>query len=232
MRRRDIDLIMGLVDGTIDDEAEARARVMSSPSLRAEYEAQLRAREALRAVPIAALSDTERASLRRDVWTGLTASEGSKPRVSRWVYATAGGFALVATVAVAGLLGGNGDMAGVVAVESDGGSESPVTTATMSTAGDAAVPEATAAPPEATDEDQFAAFAMQAREGAIPVETPDEATTSCLEQAGVGDLDFIGEAEEDGARYALLAPDLETLGTETPIVFVDLETCSVTHRDG
>jgi hypothetical protein len=225
MRRRDIDLITALVNGTIDDEAEARARVMSSPSLRSEYEAQLRAREALGAIPQASMSDSERAALRRDVWTDLTTGQAPQSRGSRWVYATVGGLALVAVVALAGLMGGNGDISGEVAVEADGGAESPATTVTMATAGDAAAPEA-------FDEDQFAALAMQAREGDLPAETPDEATRSCLEKAGVGDLELVGEAEEDGARYALLAPAVATLEAETPIVFVDLETCSITHREG
>jgi hypothetical protein len=37
------------------------------------------------------------------------------------------------------------------------------------------------------------------------------------------------EEEEDGV---LLVPDLESIGPDTPIVFVDLETCEIVHRDG
>jgi hypothetical protein len=179
----------------------------------------------LQEAPGASLSDTERSALHRDLWTELTTSEPRPARSARWAFVTAGGLVAVAVIAVLGQLGTGGETTLRVDTAAEaGGAESPVTDETAAIAGDAAAPEA-------ADTD-LAAFAMQARQGVLAYEPAGEKATGCVDEAGLGDLDLLGELEEEGRRYAVLVPDAESFGPETPIVFVDLETCEVAHRDG
>lgn len=112
MRDRELELIAALVEGRLEDEAEARALVASGPEFRAEYEAQKTAYEALSGVGSAALTETERAGLRRDLWTELRSGEAAAaprktPWYYRWVPALAGMFVVVGLVAVIGNQGGD-----------------------------------------------------------------------------------------------------------------------------
>jgi hypothetical protein len=111
MRDHELELIAALVEGRVEDESEARALIESSPELQAEYEAQKTAFEALSALGTASLTETERSSLRRDVWTELRAPVASAPSRSpwyyRWVPALAGMFVLVGLVAVISQGGGD-----------------------------------------------------------------------------------------------------------------------------
>lgn len=111
MRDNELELIAALVEGRLEDEAEARALIESSPELQAEYEAQKTAFEALSAVGTTSLTETERSSLRRDVWTELKAPAASAPARNpwyfRWVPALAGLFVVVGLVAVISQGGGD-----------------------------------------------------------------------------------------------------------------------------
>ena len=111
MRSHEQELISALVEGRLDDEAEALAVIASSDALLAEYEAQKLAYNALSAIPPAQLSDQERAALRRDVWTELQAqpTPGSSrtPWYFRWSTAAAGLFIVVGVLTIANL-GGTG----------------------------------------------------------------------------------------------------------------------------
>ena len=71
LRKHEIDLIAGLVEGELEDESEARALIERSAEARAEYEAQRTAFEALRTEGTVAMTEAERAALHRDVWTAL-----------------------------------------------------------------------------------------------------------------------------------------------------------------
>jgi hypothetical protein len=113
MRDHELELIAALVEGRLEDEAEARALIRSSSELAAEYQAQKTAFDALSGVGAASLSETERASLRREVWTELrapAATRGRTPWYYRWVPALAGMFVVVGLVAVVSQ--GGGDDAG------------------------------------------------------------------------------------------------------------------------
>ena len=111
MRDHELELIAALVEGSLEDEAEARALIASSPDLHEEYEAQRLAYEALRAAPTVAMSETERSTLRRDVWTALrsgspVAATRRTPWYHRWTPVAAGLFVLVGLVAVINQAGG------------------------------------------------------------------------------------------------------------------------------
>jgi hypothetical protein len=228
MRRRDIELITALVDGSLEDETEARARIQASERLSAEYDAQIRARSSLMNQPVASLSESERAALHRDVWTALTTGDSKERRSARanWAYVAAGGLAVVALVVVLGQVTPTGEMATLSdAPAEEGGVETSVTTMAVVTADDAGAPEA-------ADSDQLAAFAMQARVGDLAYEPASARASSCVDEAGAVDMELLGELEQDGRRYALLVPDVDSVGPDSPIVFVDLETCEIAHRDG
>lgn len=120
MRDHELELIAALVEGRLENEAEARALVASSPEFHTEYEAQRTAYEALHAAGSAALTESERAGLRRDVWTELRAEQAAAvrrktPWYYRWVAALAGMFVVIGLVAVIGNQGGGDSGEEVVA---------------------------------------------------------------------------------------------------------------------
>lgn len=111
MRDRELDLIAALVEGRLEDESEARALIASGPDYRAEYEAQKLAFESLSSMGTVTLADTEKAALRRDIWTELRSGEAAKPAKApwyyRWVPVAAGMFVVVGLVAVVSQGGGD-----------------------------------------------------------------------------------------------------------------------------
>lgn len=137
MRDHELELIAALVEGRLDDEAEARALVSSSSELQEEYQAQKLAYESLRDLGTASMSEIERASLHRDVWTAIRSNEKSAPSASPWIYRwvsiAAGLFVVVGLVTV--LSQGGDDAAetfseigqalesGTTSADSDGGGE-------------------------------------------------------------------------------------------------------------
>jgi hypothetical protein len=133
MRDHELELIAALVEGRLEDESEARALIASSPELEDEYLAQKTVYEALRSAPPVALSDTEKAALHRDVWTGLRAGRPAAtptraPWYYRWVPVAAGMFVIVGIVAVINQGG----------ADSNAGQEAAGLTATTSAATDSA----------------------------------------------------------------------------------------------
>jgi hypothetical protein len=241
MRKRDVELITALAEGLLEDEAAARELIERSPRMRAAYEEQVRAREALGSLPDAAMTEAESAGLHRDLWTAL-ATPGAEPRPAagsamRWGFAAAGLLVVVGVLAVIGQLGTSqsdtadaGEDQGqemavqdtVSTVAEPAGVVSPVAT----TAGEGSVPE----------EQELAAFATQARSGSANFQelgdmAQDDADTAeaCVASAGLAGHQLVGEIERDGVRYAVAVPEGESLETSTAIVFVDLETCEVAY---
>jgi hypothetical protein len=114
MRDHELELIAGLVEGRLDDEAEARALIASSPEHAQEYEAQKLAYDALRESGSVSMSETERAQLHRDVWTALRSQPAAKaksPWWYRWTPVAAGLLVIAGSVAVLNQnLGGDDSM--------------------------------------------------------------------------------------------------------------------------
>ncbi|MEE8375042.1 MAG: hypothetical protein V3S26_01805, partial [Acidimicrobiia bacterium] len=113
MRKHEIELITALAEGTLDDETQARALIESSNKARVEYEAQKTTLAALADVQPAVMSDIEKATLHRDIWTALKAQpvavKKTAPWYYRWSYAAAGLFLVVGLFAVLNTDGFSGD---------------------------------------------------------------------------------------------------------------------------
>ncbi len=181
MRDRELDLIAALVEGRLDDETEARALIDASPELRSEYEIQKVAFDALASVDSASLSDTERAGLRRDVWTELRAQPAAMaatqvPWYYRWVPVAAGMFVVV----------------GLVAVINQGGSSDSAEVAQFS---------ATTTSAGATAED--ASGGSAAEDGADPVEGGNDAASAEdePETSGVASVDLARALTPSGEQF-------------------------------
>lgn len=84
LRRHEIDLIAGLVEGSLEDESEARALIARSNEALAEYKAQKVGYEALRSVEPVSLTETEKAALHRDLWTALQQAPQRAARKTPW----------------------------------------------------------------------------------------------------------------------------------------------------
>lgn len=162
MRDNELELIAALAEGSLEDETLARALIEASEEHRAAYEAQKLAIDALRGAGTESMDDTERAMLRRDLWTALKAGETAQRTASPWYYRW--------TPVAAGLL----VVVGLVAVINRGGEDDAtrgfleVAAETTSTgAGDIAMDGASggeAGPETAGDQDQ----APSARDLAAP----------------------------------------------------------------
>ena len=137
MRDHELELIAALVEGRLEDEAEARALIASSPEHAEEYAAQTLAYQTLQEVGIASMSDTERAALHRDVWTALRsrpAARAKNPWWYRWTPVAAGLLVIAGSVAVLSQNLGGEDAAETfaessAALDSGGGADSDMTTA-------------------------------------------------------------------------------------------------------
>ena len=251
-----MDLIAALVEGRLEDEAEANALVASSPAHQAEYVTQKLAYEALAGLPAVELSEHERAALRRDVWTELQSqplatASGSRWH-TRWAGVAAGLFVVAGLVAVLGTLGGDDD-ATVVAERGDNGAAAATTVAAQAEditesddfqteelqAGDqegadtGSEPGANgdAAAPDAELADIAAALKAQpssfARfEAAAHRSLSPAAVNECIETAGLEEHDVAGQVEAAGLVFAVAIPDESDL-TTGPISFVRLDTCEL-----
>jgi len=107
MRDHELELIAALVEGRLDDEAEARALVASSPEHAEEYEAQKLAYDTLHGLGTVSMSETERAALHRDVWSALRAQPGVKAANPWWYRWTAVAAALLVVGGSAAVLSQN-----------------------------------------------------------------------------------------------------------------------------
>ncbi|MFQ5523415.1 MAG: hypothetical protein ACE5F5_07540 [Acidimicrobiia bacterium] len=249
MREQDRELIAALVEGRLEDETQARALIASSEEARAEYEAQLLARSALAELGPARMTEAEKAALHRDLWTRLRTEHAPtrrlRPTAMRWSLAAA---ALLLVVGVAGVLSQrafteSGDLA-LVAVQENADGEEAITEAPAVTMAPAA-PEAGTAEDQfqaartasaAADIDLFAQVADAVRKGEFTSSSLDydysgalrEAWDACLTEAGLVDHESVGDVEGE-ARYLVAIPLDGAVGPDTPVFFVDADTCTLIH---
>lgn len=254
MARRDIELIVALAEGRLEDETEARALIEGSDRLRTIYLSQVRALEATSDLAPVALTDTERSLLRRDLWTSLTTeSSPAAPTRSGWGLQRAGYVAgaailVVGLAAALGQLGTAGDDAGAnfargaptegsPSEAADDGSESPGAETDSQSAPMALAGEV---------EDLFGRYADMVRSGGLQYRlegdllSTEESKMSCLDDAGLSDHVILGDIEESGRVYLVSAADEAQIfsaggdtkiGPETAIAFVDFATCQVVLLD-
>lgn len=102
MRRRDIELMAALADGSLEDETEARELIAGSAEHRAEYEAQLSVIEALSSVESAQMTRSEKTSMHQHIWSTLRAHPEPKRKAMPWYFRL--GYAAVGLLVVVGLL--------------------------------------------------------------------------------------------------------------------------------
>ena len=259
MRKHEIELIPALAEGTLDDETQARALIASSNKARIEYEGQKTALAALADVQPAVMSDIEKATLHRDTWTALktqpVAAKKTAPWYYRWSYAAAGLFLVVGLVTVLNTDGFSGDDAAteelatpreaadttVAAGEADQRTEAP------SVAEDGALADDSASDDPIVD--FFRLEASKVRAGQFATATASEADeqqsvldkqTECLLRADLEGYEAVGEvsfadAEDFGldpdTAYLIAVPTAEELGEDTPVVFVEADTCALVHTD-
>jgi len=86
LRKHEIELIAGLVEGSLEDESEARALIDRSDEARSEYEAQKYAYEALSSAEPVSMTESEKAVLHRDLWTALRQDPQPNPKKTPWYY--------------------------------------------------------------------------------------------------------------------------------------------------
>lgn len=84
LRKHEIDLIAELVEGSLEDESEARALIERSNEARTEYETQKVAYEALHNAGPASMTESEKATLHRDLWTALRHDPQPAPTKAPW----------------------------------------------------------------------------------------------------------------------------------------------------
>ena len=258
MRSHEQELISALVEGRLEDEAEALALIASSPALRSEYEAQKLAYDALSGIPRAQLTDHERAALRRDVWTELQAQPTSlavrTPWYFRWSTAAAGLFIVVGFVTIMNLGGiGSQDTA------AEAFPDTSITALTANRAVEEDADDGTAVPSAgaATAEDQavipdptLQAFNLLSEELRFNDPRDSEAPSSnfqtfaaehesCLTEAALEGYEVVSEffhttVDEYGTletAYLAAVPVDQPTGPGTPIAYVVLATCTLIYID-
>lgn len=188
MRDQDLELIAALVEGRLDDDSEARALIASSSEAREEYEAQKRAYDTLSALGTAHLTEAERATLHRDLWTelrgGVTPKRAKAPWYLRWSPVAAGLFVVVGIVAV---LSGGGDDAGLITLtggEAADGGAATTSTAAADAGGDAELFE---------DEEAATATTEAMSEGTTALAPAAETADFSADAAKVRAGDFSGD---------------------------------------
>ncbi|HUG31525.1 MAG TPA: hypothetical protein VMM14_01425 [Acidimicrobiia bacterium] len=262
MRDQELELIAALAEGRLDDETEARALIESAPEYREAYEAQKLALEALSGARTAAMSEVERLSLHRDLWTELrkepaTVARPRNPWSLRLAAVAAGLFVMVGLVAVLSQgTADQGESFDEIAAEL---ADSPTTTA-QAADGDASEAEdgadeaqtfedstGTGDDSAATLEDlsptYYSGEADRVRAGEFtPSLEAYEARSSdgvdeCLDQAGLDEHQAVGiltpppELSDSGdLRLVVAVPEGSELA-DSPVAFVELESCQLIYLD-
>ncbi|HUG08746.1 MAG TPA: hypothetical protein VMP13_07625 [Acidimicrobiia bacterium] len=257
MRDRELELIAALVEGRLDHESEARALIEANPELREEYEAQVLAFGALTAMGSVSLSETERSSLHRDVWTALRHQPAASPKGQwyvRMAAAAAGLFVVVGLAAVLSSQGGPDDdgfaeiAAGVTESDaSDGGDDDDADDEADARVFEDSAETTVAAAEEpaagALSATYFAQEAAAVRSGEFTsgAQSYDDGSSgdvgSCLQQAGLeGHVAIVvltpppeetGDADGE-SRLIAAVPEGSQLA-EAPVAFVDMASCRLIH---
>lgn len=258
MRDHDLELIAALAEGRLDDESEARALIESAPAYRQEYEAQKLALEALSSLGTTAMSEVERSSLHRDLWTEIR-SESAVSSLTRssWylrVGAVAAGlFVMVGLLAVLSQGGADqGESFDEIAAElaeevtttaqaadgDAGGADEAQTFEDSAAAEDDSAPAANALSPGyyAEEADRARAGEFTASLQAYDARSTDD-VEACLERAGLDGHRAVAiltpppEMTDDGdLRLVLSVPEGSELA-DSPVAFADLESCQLVYLD-
>jgi len=243
MHEHDLDLIAALADGSLADEAEARALVEGCDVCRSEYRSQMDVLAWVASAPPAEMTELERAALHRDLWTELRrdpARDAPIPWWQRWSYVAAGLFVVVGLAGVLNGVMGAGDSGGATQESrvdldtaeggdeaapflaedsnSDGGGESGATTT-------AAAEQAASVPfPELADEVR----ASRETDPGMGTMSPDATVDECLDRVGLGDHIVVAELELDQVYLAVMAEDQ---GADRSVTFITPAECEIVFVD-
>lgn len=246
MRDRDLDLIAALAEGSLEDETEARALLESSDDARLEYESQKTALAALADTPSAKMTDSEKTTLHRDLWTDLRSNPASKssrtPWYYRWAPVAASLFVVVGIAAVISQSSSDGTSETFAEIGSslDGGSDGASVVTNPAGGGESA---------PAADEASVEFYTKMAADLRSDITSEDSAESpsgdlysanraiSCLQEAGLVGYEVVSSFEEptkltdapsDIVPFLVAVPEGESLST-APLVFVDIDTCQQIH---
>jgi hypothetical protein len=243
MHEHDLDLIAALADGSLADEAEARALVDGCDVCRSEYRSQVDVLAWVASAPRVEMTELEKAALHRDLWTELRrdpARAATIPWWQRWSYVAAGLFVVVGLAGVlngvmgSGSSGGeaqesrvdldasqSGDEAAPFLAEdsgNDGGGGSAATTT-------AAAEQAVSVPfPELADEVRVS---RETDPGAGTM-SQDATVDECLERVGLDDHIVVAELELDQVYLAVMAEDQEA---DRSVTFITPAECEIVFVD-
>jgi hypothetical protein len=255
MHRHDLNLIAALADGSLDDETQARARVESCQVCHREYETQVSLLILLNSTEQAAMSEQEKATLHRDLWTALRTeeptAEPSIPLWYRWSYAAAGLFLVVGLVAVVSQIGGGGDDAAIESLAEigsglgdeeagDGATAQTFAAARAAEADDAVTnPQEAPAAPADTDLAESLDAAVGAdftaltetlkslRNTGQAVTIDDQETYGpCLGEAGLDTHRVVESYTVEGKEY-LAVISIDAADDSDEVTYVDPATCEV-----
>jgi hypothetical protein len=245
MHDHPLDLIAALADGSLSDEAEARALVETCPECRDEFRAQTEVIGWLAASPAVEMTDLEKAALHRHLLTELRTEPAKRPTTLWWQrlsYVAAGLFVMVGLVGVLnnGVLEGGGESGATTtaaiaeavdeaasedvpffAQGSDDGESAPeMTTETTAAAEDAGAESLPVPFQELADE----ARANQADR--VATQGTDRDTEECLTRIGLDEYLVVDEVELD-RTYLLVMP--EDPQAEPIVTFVVLPGCEIVY---
>ena len=243
MHEHPLDLIAALADGSLSDEAEARALVETCPDCRDEYRAQTEVIGWLAAASTAEMTDLEKAALHRDLWTELRNEPSKSPATPWWQrlsYVAAG---LLVTVGLVGVLN-NGALTGgesadttfaasaealdapteevpFVAQGDDGSEFAPELTTETTSAAEGAGAERLPVP--------FQELADEARANQsdrVATQGTDRDTEECLTRVGLDEHLIADEIELDRTYLLVMPEDPEA---EPIVTFVVLPACEIVY---
>ncbi|HYJ24058.1 MAG TPA: hypothetical protein VE027_03560 [Acidimicrobiia bacterium] len=249
MHDHPLDLIAAFADGSLSDEAEARALVESCPECREEYRTQTEVIGWLAATPTAEMTDLEKAALHRDLWTEFRRQPGKSPATPWWqrlAYVAAGLFVTVGLVSVLNndTLNGGADSGAnttadgafdapteetpFVAQGSDDGESAPEMT-TETTAAATATTAAAGAGGEESFALPFAELAEEARANQADralTEGTDRDVEACLARVALDEHVVVDEIDLDQIYLLVMPADPEA---EPIVTFVVLPRCEIVY---
>ena len=241
MHRHDLDVIAALAAGTLEDEASARALIAACDECRIEYETQQQILAALAETAPATMTEAERAGLHRDLWTALRPQQAPRTSKAWWYRVSYAAASLLVVIGVASVISQTGVQEATetftalpadeqVDVENEIAAPSAAPAPTSAAAADSPT-YAAAAPQDGLD---FAAMAESVRSDTDALSDYSSERWMIADSAGTSEC--VDQAEFEGQRivaiienYILAVPAGTELGPDTPITFVDIDTCSVVH---
>ena len=241
MHRHDLDVIAALAAGTLEDEASARALIAACDECRIEYETQQQILAALAETAPATMTEGERAGLHRDLWTALRPQQAPRTSKAWWYRVSYAAASLLVVIGVASVISQTGVQEATetftalpadeqVDVENEIAAPRAAPAPTSAAAADSPT-YAAAAPQDGLD---FAAMAESVRSDTDALSDYSSERWMIADSAGTSEC--VDQAEFEGQRivaiienYILAVPAGTELGPDTPITFVDIDTCSVVH---